>query len=149
MFSTFTKRNYGDIGEAYREQFSEEKRKAASTRIMKKHPDRVPVVVCPMDSTVPSLSPDNLWVEWAVPATETTMMALKQRIRRHLKRVIEKRDDNKYTFGEEHSLHFIVGVAEPTIPKPDDLISMIYKESKEDDGMLYLGYAKGSSFGSM
>lgn len=149
MFSVFTKKNYGDIGQAYRDQFPEDTRKAASARIMKKHPDRVPVVVCPMDSTVPSLSPDNLWVEWAVPATTTSMMALKQRIRKYLKQAIEKRDDNKYTFGEEHSLHFIVGVAEPTIYKPDDLVSMMYKESKEDDGMMYLGYAKGSSFGSM
>lgn len=146
MFSCIRKKN-ADIGEAYRAHFTEETRKAAAVRIKEKYPKRVPVVVCPMDSTVPSLSPDHPWVEWAVPATTTTMMSLKQRIRKYLKQAIDKRDDDLYVFGEEHSLHFIVGVAEPTIYKPDDLVSRMYEESKEDDGMMYLGYAKGNSFG--
>jgi len=114
--------------EEFKKLSTEEKRIEESKRILRKHPDRIPVVVCKCkDDSLPDIDKQK----YLVPSD----MSIGQ-----FMYVIRKRISLK----SDQALFILVnGTLQPTnMP-----LSSIYKDNKDKDGFLYIVYSSENTFG--
>lgn len=112
----------------FKKKFSFEKRRDEAERIMKKYPDRVPIIV---EKSKGSQLPDIDKRKYLVPYDLTVGQFIF---------VIRKRLKLK----PEEAIFLFVN---NTIPATSALISTIYKEHKDTDSFLYLIFSGESFFG--
>lgn len=106
-----------------------EKRKEEADRILKKYPDRVPIIAqrSETDTSIPDI--DNK--KYLVPR-DLSVGQLMYIIRKRIKLAPEK------------AIFAFIG---NTIPPTSQLISQLYQELKDKDGFLYIEIAGESTFG--
>lgn len=113
---------------SFKEQYNRFERTAQSSRVMEKHPDRVPVIVERKDKTnLPELDKSK----YLVPKNITIgqfMFILRTRIKVNKDQAIFVFVDNK-------------------LPAVSELISTVYDNHKDEDGFMYMTYAGESTFG--
>tara|TARA_B110000261_G_C12763133_1_gene229383 strand:+ start:118 stop:468 length:351 start_codon:yes stop_codon:yes gene_type:complete len=112
----------------FKNMHSFDKRIAESTKIMKKYPDRVPIII---EKQRNSNAPDIDKKKYLVPI-DLTVGQLIFVIRRRMK--LEK---------EMAIFVFCKNILPPT----SQLINDLYNNSKDDDGFLYIIYASENTFG--
>ena len=107
-----------------------ERRKNESSRIRKKYPDKIPVIVenSPR-SDVPLIDKSK----YLVPA-DLTVGQFVYVIR---KRIVLNQEKALYVF-----------IQNKILPPTAAMMSTIYEQYKDDDGFLYISYACESTFGS-
>jgi len=113
---------------SFNEKFSLEKRTDESSRIMKKYPDRIPVIV---EKSSTSYVTDIDKKKYLVPSFLTIGQFIY---------VIRKR----IKLAPEQALFLFIN---NTIPQSSALMSCIYKEHKNKDGFLYMVYSGENTFG--
>ena len=106
-----------------------EKRKSECERILKKHPERIPVIVCKncKEGTLPDIDKQK----YLVPK-ELTLGQFVYIIRKRI-----KLDPNQALFV------LINNSLQPT----NRLLEDIYSDSKDEDGYLYIVYSSENTFG--
>lgn len=114
----------------FKRQYNFQKRMEEANRVIKKFPDRVPII-CEKSSTAPYDCPDIDKSKYLVPK-ELTMGQFLCVIRNRLK------------FGPEKGLFLFVG---DTIPPTSAYASDIYNHYAENDGFLYVTYCPENTFG--
>jgi GABA(A) receptor-associated protein len=115
---------------SFKQEHSFEKRKAESTKMREKYPDRVPVIVERAKKSNPDL-PYIDKTKFLVPND----LSVSQFIA-----VIRKRIDM-------NSKQAIFLFVDNTIPPTSALISQLYEERKDADGFLYVTYNGENVFG--
>jgi GABA(A) receptor-associated protein len=113
---------------SFKKKFCLKKRIEESSRIMKKYPERVPVIVEKYTSSDIDDIDKN---KYLVPG-DLTVGQFIYVIRKRLKLV------------EEKAIFLFIG---NTIPQSSSLMSQIYKEHKDIDGFLYSEYGGEAVFG--
>lgn len=106
-----------------------EKRKSECERILKKHPERIPVIVC--KNCKEGVLPDIDKQKYLVPK-ELTLGQFVYIIRKRI-----KLDPNQALFV------LINNSLQPT----NRLLEDIYSDSKDEDGYLYIVYSSENTFG--
>lgn len=106
-----------------------EKRKSECQRILKKHPERIPVIVC--KNCKEGVLPDIDKQKYLVPK-ELTLGQFVYIIRKRI-----KLDPNQALFV------LINNSLQPT----NRLLEDIYSDSKDEDGYLYIVYSSENTFG--
>jgi len=106
------------------------KRKEVADRIIKKYPDRIPVIV---EKAPKSDAPDIDKKKFLVPA-DITVGKFVYEIRKHMQLPPDKA-----------IFLFVNNVLPPTA----ELMSKIYKDYRDEDGFLYITYSGESTFGCM
>lgn len=106
-----------------------EKRKSECERILKKHPERIPVIVC--KNCKEGILPDIDKQKYLVPK-ELTLGQFVYIIRKRI-----KLDPNQALFV------LINNSLQPT----NRLLEDIYSDSKDEDGYLYIVYSSENTFG--
>ena len=106
-----------------------EKRKSECERILKKHPERIPVIVCKncKEGTLPDIDKQK----YLVPK-ELTLGQFVYIIRKRI-----KLDSNQALFV------LINNSLQPT----NRLLEDIYSDAKDEDGYLYIVYSSENTFG--
>ena len=112
----------------YKKTHSFEKRKEECDRILKKHPDRIPIIVCKSEN---SKLPDIDKQKYLVPKT----MNLGQFIY-----VIRKR----IKLNSNEALFILVN---NTLKTSCESIENIYEAEKDKDNFLYITYSSENTFG--
>ena len=115
----------------FKEQHSLEERKEESSRIIKKYPDRIPVIVQKHISGTSDPLPDLQKSKFLVPDHITYgqfMYIIRTRI--HL--------------NAEKALFLFVN---NTLPSASTNIKQVYDQFKDDDNFLYCHYSSESTFG--
>ncbi|CAA0835923.1 Autophagy-related protein 8c [Striga hermonthica] len=105
-----------------------ERRRAESSRIREKYPDRVPVIV---EKAGKSEIPDIDKKKYLVPA-DLTVGQFVYVVRKRIKLSAEKA---------------IFVFVNDTLPSTAALMSAIYDENKDEDGFLYMTYSGENTFG--
>ena len=113
---------------SFKENFQLQKRKKESISIMKKYPNRIPVIVEKVGS---SDIPDIDKHKYLVPSDLTVGQ---------FQFVIRKRVELK----PEQAIFFFVN---NTLPSTGTLMTILYKEYKDVDGFLYMKYSGENTFG--
>lgn len=113
----------------YQNEHDFETRKAESSKIRTKYPDRIPIIV---EKDARSDMTDIDKKKYLVPA-DLTMGQFQYVIRKRI-----KLDQNKALF------IFIKN----KLPTTSRLVSEIYEENKDEDGFLYLMYSSENTFGA-
>jgi len=108
---------------------SEEKRKSESLRILNKYPDRVPVIINPIDNKAPPISNHK----YLVPTNITLGQYM------HIVRP-------KIKINPKEALFFFIGNNKILCPVGEP-ISTIYSKYANNDGYLYIYYNIESAFG--
>jgi GABA(A) receptor-associated protein len=108
---------------------SEEKRKSESLRILNKYPDRVPVIINPIDNKAPPISNHK----YLVPTNITLGQYM------HIVRP-------KIKISPKEALFFFIGNTKLICPAGES-ISTIYSKYANNDGYLYIYYNIESAFG--
>ena len=114
----------------FKTDFSFEQRKAESTRVINKYPDRLPII-CEKSKTASKDCPDIDKKKYLVP-TDLTMGQFLYIVRKRLK------------LSPEKAIFLFVG---NTIAPSTLSINTIYNYKKDDDGFLYIYYALENIFG--
>jgi GABA(A) receptor-associated protein len=114
--------------ETFKDKFSLEKRKEESSRIRKKYPDRVPVIV----EKAKSSDIDNIDKKKFLVPTDLTIGQFVYVVRKRIKLKPEKA---------------IFMFINNTLPPTSSLMSQIYNQHKDVDGFLYVVYSGESTFG--
>jgi len=123
MFNLFEKKK-----EKFKDRVSFQKRKEEALKIMKKYPDRLPVIVEKVkDSDVPDIDREK----YLVPSDLTVGQFLFV-IRKRIKLTPEK------------ALFLFVN---KKLPNTSELVSNIYNENKEECGFLFVEYSGENAFG--
>jgi len=119
---------YGE--ESYRSQFSFEKRKEDSDKILRNYPDRIPII-CERarGSDIPAIDKKK----YLVPA-DLTVGQFVYVIR---KRLTMKKEQAIFVFVKDRIL--------PPIAQP---LSKLYQEHKDKDGFVYITYSGENTFGT-
>lgn len=104
-------------------------RRACSSRMIAKYPDRVPTVVLRASETTPEIDQQKFMVPH-----EMTVGKFIQEIRKHVK------------LGSEQAIFIFVNNRLPNQSSP---MSQLYHNHKNEDGFLYITYAIENTFGSM
>jgi GABA(A) receptor-associated protein len=112
----------------FKKKYTEKERLYESSRILLKYPDRIPVI-CERNKS--SLAPDIDKNKYLVPIDLTIGQFMY---------VIRKR---MHLLSEETLFIFIGGA----IFSNSSVIGTIYHQHKDDDGFLYISYAKENTFG--
>lgn len=113
----------------FQEEHPFEKRQAEALRIMKKYPDRVPIVIEKVDrSDIPEIDKKK----YLVPK-ELTMSQFVYVIRKRVRIQPEKA--------------IFLFLEDGTMPISSQMLSVAYNEHKNDDGFLYLRYGAEATFG--
>ena len=112
---------------SYKNLHAFEKRKLEASKIRQKYPDRIPIIVERRDSKDPSIDK----VKYLVPAN--FQLAQFQNLIRE--RVKIKSDEALFLFINK------------TLEPAGKNLGLIYKESADEDGFLYITYTKESTFG--
>ena len=109
--------------------FDLDQRKAESSRILKKYPNRIPVIVDRGDAQTPSISKHK----YLVPG-ECTMQEFQSIIR------------SKVNLDPSQALFLFVG-SHHTLSTPSSNMNQMYKQHKDEDGYLYITYMLETTFG--
>lgn len=104
-----------------------EQRKAESTKIKSKFPDRIPVLVAPATETSPVIDKQKFLVP-----SDLTVGQFIYIIRKRIQLPAEK------------AIFIFVGT---TLPPTASLMSSIYAKYKNEDGFLYIAYSDENTFG--
>eukprot|EP00754_Rhynchopus_humris_P041211 Rhum_TRINITY_DN24811_c0_g1::Rhum_TRINITY_DN24811_c0_g1_i1::g.180235::m.180235/K08341/GABARAP, ATG8, LC3; GABA(A) receptor-associated protein len=113
----------------YKESRTLESRKMEAERILKKYPDRIPVIC---EKHAQSDVPDIDKTKYLVPM-DLNVGQFIYVVRKRLKLAPEKA-----------LFLFVDGMLPPTAA----LMEALYKESKDDDGFLYIKYSGESTYGA-
>ena len=113
---------------AFKEKFPLKDRKEESYRIMKKYPDRIPVIVEKSKNTDINHIDKN---KYLVPS-DLTVGQFVYVIRKRIK------------LSPEQAIFLFIA---NTLPPSDSLMSQIYKEHVDEDGFLYVLYTGENTFG--
>jgi GABA(A) receptor-associated protein len=113
-----------------------ESRIQESTKIRRKYANRIPVIVDRGDKYSPIISKNKYIVPTEIPVME-------------FMQVIRKQIQLKPSEG----IHMFILVQEgdkmnKIMPKMNDTMGMVYEQSKNNDGYLYIEYAIENTFGS-
>ena len=114
----------------FKNRFSFAKRFDESYRIMKKYPDRLPII-CEKDMRSIEI-PDIDRKKYLVPS-DLSIANFMYVIRKRIKITPDK---SIYLFIDNH-----------VMPATGQLLSQLYYEHKDEDGFLYIKYAGESTFG--
>jgi GABA(A) receptor-associated protein len=118
----------------FKKKFSLSHRVAESARILKKYPDRVPVIVELSKSAYSSSLPKMTKRKFLVPC-ELTMGQFMIVIRKRIK------------LSTDQALFAFVGT---TVPNPSMLLSELYQKNQDpDDHFLYVAVSRESVFGNI
>lgn len=109
----------------YKSRFSFNERKRESELIMRKYPDKIPVICTPINA--PNITKNKYLV-----SVDVNIMYLLYIIRQNMK------------LSKEIALFFIIN---NTIPSSSEKMINIYNMHKDDDGFLYINYTTESVFG--
>ncbi len=115
---------------SFKQKFSLQQRKFEASRIHKKYPDKIPVIV---DKDPNSQAPDILKTKYLVP-TDMTFGAFLYVIRDHIK------------IKAEEALFLFVN---NKLPCMQEMISTLYYSEKDEDGFLYINYSLENTFGAL
>ena len=113
----------------YKRDYSLQKRKDESERMLKKYPDRVPIIV-ERDAGAKSIS--DLDKKKYLTPRDITIGQFIYVIRKRLK------------LSSEKALFVFIGSNIPDTARP---IDQIYDQFKDEDGFLYLTYTEENTFG--
>ncbi len=114
----------------FKEKFTFETRKAESTKILAKYPNRIPIIL--EKSKTSKDVPDVDKKKYLVPH-DLTVGQFQYVVRKRLK-----------TLSAEKGLFFFV---ENSMPSVTQLLTQVYKDHKDKDGFLYVLYAGENTFG--
>lgn len=113
---------------SFKEKFPLQKRKDEAIRIMKKYPDRIPIIVEKAEGTeVPSIDKNK----YLVP-NDLTVGQFVYVVRKRIK------------LAPEQAIYLFVN---NTLPPTSALMSQVYKEHKDPDNFIYFVYSGESTFG--
>jgi len=112
----------------FKESHSFEKRKAESSRIRLKYPDRIPVIA---EKSANSGIPDIDKKKYLVPS-DLTMGQFVYVIRKRIK------------LAPDAAIFIFV---DNSMPPAAELMAKVYKDHQDDDGFLYVTYSGESTFG--
>lgn len=114
---------------SHKEKYSFEKRLAESTRIMKKYPDRIPVIVerAASDTTTQLINKNKYLVPSSLSVGQFVY-------------VIRKR----LVLPPEKAIFLFIG---NILPPTASLLGTIYDEQKDSDHFLYIKYSGENTFG--
>jgi GABA(A) receptor-associated protein len=112
---------------SYKEDFSIEKRKKESARILEKYPDRIPIII----EVNPSQKIDLDKKKFLCPS-DISLGQLLCIIRKRIK------------LTDEQALFIFINETLPAMPT---LLGHFYKEFKDEDGFLYAVISKENTFG--
>jgi GABA(A) receptor-associated protein len=129
MSSSFSSSSKKRIQTDFHREYSFEKRVEESTRILKKYPNRIPVIVQRIKNNTDI--PDIDKKKYLVPNDLTIG---------HFIYIIRKRI-------KLEPVQAIFIYINNIIPPTSSLISQLYKEQKDDDGFLYIEFSGESTFG--
>ena len=119
---------------SFKEQFSETERQEESSRIRKKYPNRIPIVIYPIENpTLPVIDKNK----FLVPDDVTVA---------HFIKII--RDRIKLKPEQAMFIFLTKNGGSSVIPPTSALIGAMYQEHKSDDGFLYVQYSGENTFGS-
>ena len=104
-----------------------EKRKLESEKIMSKYPDRIPIIVERLNNEIENIDKHKYLVPSDLSIGQFQM-------------VIRKR----LHVPPEKAIFIFVN---NTLPVSASLVSQVYREHKDTDGFLYVGYSGESTFG--
>lgn len=113
---------------SFKEKFPLKKRKDESTRIRKKYPDRIPVIVEKAKNT----EIDDIDKKKYLVPSELTVGQFVYVIRKRIK------------LSPEQAIFLFI---DNKLPPTASLMSQIYKEYGDNDGFLYVSYSGESTFG--
>ena len=113
---------------SFKDQFPLQKRIDEAKRILKKYPDRIPVIV---EKTGKSDIPDIDKKKYLVPSDLTVAQFIY---------VIRKR----ISINADQAIFIFVN---NTLPVTSSIMLQIYNEYKDEDGFLYVKYSGESTFG--
>jgi GABA(A) receptor-associated protein len=114
---------------AFHRDHSFEKRKGESNRILKKYPDRIPIIVQRVESN--TSIPDINKKKYLVP-NDLTVGQFVYVIRKRIK------------LAPEQAIFVYVN---NTLPPTASLVSQLYNQQKDDDGFLYVQFSGENTFG--
>jgi len=105
----------------------ETKRRSESSKILDRYPDRIPVIIIKGSKETPDIDRSKYLVQYDMTISEFMTI-----IRKHI------------NIKKDQALFLMIN---DTIPKQSDILSSIYKENKDPDGLLYITYIVESTFG--
>ena len=112
----------------YKYNNSEDKRIQECSRILKKHPDRIPIIVCKAKGCeLPDIDKQKYLVD-----KDMNMREFLYVIRKRIK------------LDKSESIFLIIN---NKLCSSNDIISQIYKNEKNEDGFLYIIYSSENTFG--
>lgn len=112
----------------FKKKHSFEKRLEESRRILKKYPDRVPVIILRGSDEIPNIDRQKYLVPNDL-AISGLMYIVRQRIK----------------LSPEKSLYFFID--NTVMPATSNLVSNMYDEYADKDGFLYITYCGETTFG--
>ena len=112
---------------SFKLEYSEKERVGEASRILRKYPDRVPIILEKSGNEVPDIDKKK----YLVPA-DLTIGQFCYVIRKRLK------------VNSEKAIFIFVN---DKIPPTSSMISLIYDENKDKDGFLYVTYSGENTFG--
>lgn len=112
----------------FKEKHSFEKRIEESRRIIRKYPDRIPVIILRGNKEIPDIDRQK----YLVP-NDLAISGLMYIVRKRIKLEPEK------------SLYFFINGT--VMPASATLVSVLYEDHKDKDGFLYVTYCGESTFG--
>jgi GABA(A) receptor-associated protein len=107
-------------------------RREESTKIRNKYPDRIPIIVDRHEAHTPKIDKHKFLCPAHISIAEFQIIIRK--------RLMLSAEDAIFIFLEGKNGNRI-------LPRGISLLSEIYKYNKQDDGFVYLYYAKESTFG--
>jgi len=112
----------------FKQKHSFESRKEESRRILKKYPDRIPVIILRGSKEVPEIDRQK----YLVP-NDLAISGLMYVVRKRINLTPEK------------SLYFFIN--DSVMPATATLVAAMYDEYKDKDGFLYITYCGETTFG--
>ena len=109
-----------------------ESRLEESQKIRAKYPDRIPIIVDRHDSNTPKIEKHKFLCPAHITVSEFQIILRK--------RMMLKADEAIFLFLESKN-------GNKVLPRSISLLSELYKYNKQEDGFVYLFYAKESTFG--
>lgn len=111
----------------FRDKYPFDQRKKVADSLLSRHPDRIPVIVSPLNSKAPAIDRHKFLVPRDCPVYQFTA-----EIRSHIK-----------VRGEEALFFYFKN----TIAAHSMTMGMMYDKHKESDGFLYVIYSVENTFG--
>lgn len=129
----------------FKQEISQDKRKLISTKILKKYPDRIPIIVEPCREIDPKIKRRKFLVP-----SDVTMGFLIFEIRKYMDSLNSDSGITFYVHNRTVSRYtnfFRSTELDISLVPISRIVSVIYNEYKDEDGFLYLVYAKENIFG--